>query len=447
MARNFKLPDLGEGIHEAEIVEVLVSVGDTLEEGDNILVVETDKAAVEIPSPYTGEVLGIEVEKGQLVHVGDLIMSFSGGDAEPAAGEDAPEEQAPAEQAPEKEETPAEEPQKTPTPAGGGDRPVPASPSTRRLARELGVDLRQVPATGDAGRVTSDDVRAFAEGEVEAPAAEEKEAEKPAERPTMVSAEELPDVIPSGRVPSLPDFEQWGEVERVPLRSIRRATAKQMALSWSQIPHVNHQDIADITALEEFRQKYKDTIEERGGKLTPTVFAMKAVVAALKEHPRFNASLDPVSQEIILKKYYHIGFAADTERGLLVPVIRDVDRKSITQLSIELNELAQRTRDGEAALDELQGGTFTITNIGILGGTAFSPIINFPEIAILGMARARWEEVVVRKESGRFDTEYRYRLPLILAIDHRVVDGADAARFMNTVKEALETPDNMLLMM
>jgi pyruvate dehydrogenase E2 component (dihydrolipoamide acetyltransferase) len=254
-------------------------------------------------------------------------------------------------------------------------------------------------------------------------------------------------VIPQGRSPALPDFTRWGEVERVPLRSVRRSTAKQMALSWSQIPHVNHQDKADITELERFRQRHKERLEEKGGRLTPTVFAMKAVVAALKEHPRFNASLDPENEEIILKQYYHVGVAVDTDRGLLVPVIRDVDRKSITELSIELLELVQRTRSGDASLDELQGGTFTITNIGILGGTAFFPIINFPEVAILGMARARWEPIVRRNAEGEFETEPRYMLPLMLAFDHRVVDGADAARFVNVVKEALETPENMLLMM
>lgn len=443
MARNFKLPDLGEGIHEAEIIQVMVSVGDQLEEGDSILVVETDKAAVEIPSPYTGEVVGIEVEEGQLVHVGDLIMSFSGGEDEPVEESSEPEEKegsAPESTAPQAAAEAA------PQPRVSADRPVPASPSTRRLARELKVDLHRVTPTGDAGRVTADDVRAFAEGGGAAPSEKEQPSRqvKPAPPREM---EDFPDVIPSGRIPSLPDFNEWGETERVPLRSVRRATARQMALSWSQIPHVNHHDIVDITALEEFRKKHKNTVEKLGGNLTPTVFAMKAVVAALKAHPRFNASLDPVSEEIILKKFYNIGIAADTDRGLLVPVIKDVDRKSITQLSIELSDLVKRTRDGQASLDELQGGTFTITNIGILGGTGFSPIINFPEVAILGMARARWEKVVIPREDGRFETQIRYRLPLILAIDHRVVDGADAARFMNTVKEALETPDNMLLMM
>jgi len=457
MARTFKLPDLGEGIHEGEIIEVVVSVGDEVEEGDDILVVETDKASVEIPSPYTGEVTGIEVEAGDLVHVGDEIMRFSGGEEEAPAEAEEDEEPPEVEDAGagaedgEREVGAAEE-EGTAAKATEGEgetrpergRPVPAAPSTRRLARELGVDLYEVPPSGPTGRVLSEDVRAFAEreeGEEEAPAREAEE--KVVEAATV----EVPDVIPHGKVPSLPDFERWGDVERIPLRSVRRATAKQMALSWSQVPHVNHQDKVDITALERFRERHKAEIEEQGGRLTPTVLVMKAVVAALKQHPRFNASLDPETEEIILKHYYHMGIAVDTDRGLLVPVIRDVDRKSITELSIELYEMVQRTRAGEASLDELQGGTFTITNIGILGGTAFFPIINFPEVAILGMAKARWEPVVRRNEGGELVTEPRYMLPLMLAFDHRVADGADAARFVGVVKEALETPETMLLTM
>ena len=461
MARTFKLPDLGEGIHEGEIIEILVSVGDEIEEGDDLLVVETDKASVEIPSPYTGEVTGIEVEPGELVHVGDTIITFSGGEEEAEAEE--PEEAAPEpeeeareepEEEPEKEaEEEAREEEQPPEEAERGapperEGPVPAAPSTRRLARELGVDLRNVPPSGSAGRVTSDDVRAFsekAEEKEEAPAPEE-EARRGAKAPERAPGE-IPEVIPQGRVPSLPDFGRWGEVERKPLRSVRRSTAKQMALSWAQIPHVNHQDKADITELERFRERHKEQIEEQGGKLTPTVFAMKAAVTALKEHPRFNASLDPEAEEIVLKQYYHIGIAVDTDRGLLVPVIRDVDKKSITELSVELNELVQRTRAGETSLEELQGGTFTITNIGILGGTAFFPIINFPEAAIMGMAKARWEPTVRRNEEGELETEPRYMLPLMLAFDHRVADGADAARFVSVVKDALESPEKMLLTM
>ncbi len=442
MARKFNLPDLGEGIHEGEILEVLVSVGDRVEEGDDMLVVETDKAAVEIPSPFTGEVVSVEVEPGDLVNVGDTLITFEAGEEEEV--EEAPPEpearEERAEEPPEEEEVAEAEPH-LPEAVPEREGPVPASPSTRRLARELDVDLYEVPRSGPAGRVTSEDVRAFAEKEEEVT----EVAVGPEEAPERIPAE-LPRVIPHGMIPDLPDFTSWGEVERVPLRSVRRATAQQMALSWSQIPHVNHQDKADLTALERLRQTHKVRIKDQGGRLTPTVFAMKAVVAALKEHPRFNASLDPENEEIVLKRYYHLGIAVDTDRGLLVPVIRDVDRKSITQLSVELYEIVQRTRSGEVSLEELQGGTFTITNIGILGGTGFFPVINFPEVAILGMAQATWEPVLRRDEEGKFRAEPRYLLPLMVAFDHRVVDGADAARFMGVVKTALENPEQMLLM-
>jgi pyruvate dehydrogenase E2 component (dihydrolipoamide acetyltransferase) len=217
-----------------------------------------------------------------------------------------------------------------------------------------------------------------------------------------------------------------------------------MALAWSQIPHVSHHDVADVTELEAFRQKYKDDIDAQGGSLTLTVFVMKAAVAALKAQPRFNASLDAETEEIILKKYYHIGVAVDSERGLLVPVIRDVDRKSITQLAVEFKDLATRARDGEVSLDELQGGSLTITNPGPLGGTAFTPIVNHPEVAILRMARATWQPVV-RGEGQGAEIASRFLLPLVVAFDHRVVDGADAARFMNIIIEILEDPDKLLV--
>jgi pyruvate dehydrogenase E2 component (dihydrolipoamide acetyltransferase) len=236
----------------------------------------------------------------------------------------------------------------------------------------------------------------------------------------------------------------------MPLHSVRRAIAEQMARSWSQVPHVTHQDVADITALDRLRRKYKDEVKAKDGSLTPTVFAMKAVVSALKAYPRVNASLDPEAGEIILKNYYHIGIAVDTDRGLIVPVIRDVDQKSITDLAIELQALARRTREGKATLDEMQGGTFTITNVGILGGTSFSPIINYPEVAILGMARARWQPVVRQKPTdggeAQMETVPRFMLPLILTFDHRVLDGADAARFMRHVIQMLENPEKFLLM-
>lgn len=439
MKKRFNLPDLGEGIHEGEIVSVLVAVGDAVVEDQPILVVETDKATVEIPSPHTGTVSEIRVEPGELVHVDQVLMVFT-----IEGGEEPPEAQPVSEQpaiAPETSAVSAAVPAALAAPTG----PVPASPATRRLARELRVDLRAVAATGPAGLVTAEDVRKHAAGTPgrQTLAAEPRAAAaKPVEPP---AAPVITPVRPSAvGAPSLPDFGQWGPVERVPLRSVRRATAKQMALAWSQIPHVSHQEEADITALERFRQKHKAAVEAAGGNLSLTVFALKALVSALKSHPRFNASLDPETEEIVLKRYYHIGVAVDTERGLVVPVIRDVDRKSVQHLAVELQQLAGRVRNGKVDIDSLRGGTFTLTNIGPLGGTGFTPLINYPEVAILGMGQARLRPTV-RGTLDHYRVQPRLILPLVLAFDHRVLDGADAARFANHFIACLEDPEKLLL--
>ena len=339
MAKEFKLPDLGEGIHEGEVLAVRVSVGQAVKEGDIILEVETDKAAVEIPSPYTGTVLEILVTPGDTVKVGQVLMTFSAPGEKPAA---APEPSAAVPKAATVPE-PAAAASQAPGPRQG---PVPASPATRRLARELGVDLARVSPSGAAGLVTADDVRAFAArgNAMEAPAVARAQpaAESPAPTPD--------------RTPELPDFSKWGPVERVAFRSIRRATAKQMSLSWSQIPHVNSQDYVDVTRLEVFRRKHKKDIEALGGRLTFTVFALKAVTTALKAHPRINASLDTAAGEIVLKKHYHIGVAVNTEEGLVVPVVRDVDNKSIKELAVELHALVQRAHAARSAWKSSRAG-------------------------------------------------------------------------------------------
>ena len=419
MAKAFKLPDLGEGIHEGEVLSVRVAAGDKVKEGDIILEVETDKAAVEIPSPYTGVVEEILVKPGDTVKVGQVMLTFSGA-----------EEAAPAKK--EKVEAKVPEPSKTvevkPEPPRK-EGPVPASPATRRLARELGVDLGLVPPTGPGGLVTAEDVRAFSQKK-------EKVVEKPEEvRPLVVGA------------PKLPEFSKWGPIERVPLRSIRKATAKQMTLAWSQIPHVNNQDVVDMTRLEEFRRRHKAEIEAKGGKLTPTVFALKAAATALKAHPNFNASLDAEAGEIVIKRYYHIGVAVSTTDGLIVPVIRDVDRKSIVELSIELKQLIEKTRARKTTLDELQGGTFSITNVGNMGGGHFVPIINYPQVAILGMGAARMQPAVTGNEKDGYQIVPRLQMPVVLCIDHRVLDGADAIPFVRMIVEALEDPEELFMMM
>jgi len=427
MAKEFKLPDLGEGIHEGEVLAVRVAVGQAVKEGDIILEVETDKAAVEIPSPYTGTVLEIRVKAGDTVKVGQVLMTFSAPGEIPAA---VPEPAAAGPIAP----TVSEPAAVASLTHGSRQGPVPASPATRRLARELGVDLAQVTPSGAAGLVTADDVRAFvAAGKaMQAPAAA---------RPQP--AAEVPAFTPAP-APELPDFAKWGPVERVPFRSIRRATARQMSLAWSQIPHVNSQDYVDVTRLEVFRRKHQKEIEALGGRLTFTVFALKAVAAALKAHPRINASLDTAAGEIVLKKHYHIGVAVNTEDGLVVPVVRDVDNKSIKELAVELNALVQRAHARKISLEEFQGGTFTITNAGALGGWTFSPIINHPQVAILGMGQGRLRPAVVRGEKG-LTIAARLIMPVVLCIDHRVLDGADAVSFLKMFKEIMEDPDELLM--
>ncbi len=427
MAKEFKLPDLGEGIHEGEVLAVRVSVGQAVKEGDIILEIETDKAAAEIPSPYTGTVLEIRVKPGDTVKVGQVLMTFSAPGEKPAA---VPEPSA-AGPKPAAAPAPAAAASQAPGPRQG---PVPASPATRRLARELGVDLSLVPPSGAAGLVTADDVRAFAaRGKaLEAPAAVRPQ-------PAVDSPAPAPD-----RPPELPDFSKWGPVERVPFRSIRRATAKQMSLAWSQIPHVNSQDYLDVTRLEAFRRKHKKDVEALGGRLTFTVFALKAVATVLKAHPRINASLDTAAGEIVLKKHYHIGVAVNTEEGLVVPVVRDVDNKSIKELAVELHALVQKAHARKISLEDFQGGTFTITNAGALGGWTFAPIINHPQVAILGLGQGRLQPAVVKGEKG-LAIAPRLIMPAVLCIDHRVLDGADAVNFLKRFKQIVEDPDELLM--
>jgi pyruvate dehydrogenase E2 component (dihydrolipoamide acetyltransferase) len=428
MARAFKLPDLGEGVHEGEVLAVHVTVGQEVKEGDIILEVETDKAAVEIPSPFSGRVAEVLVKPGDTVKVGDAMMIFGNGEDAEAVEIEKPKKSPDKAVETEKAAVAAE--------AAGKKGPVPASPATRRLARELGVDLHQLQPSGPGGRVTADDVRAFAD-------AGKKKAAITAS--TEIAAAEAPGL--AIRSVTLPDFTKWGPVERVPFRSIRRATARQMMIAWSQIPHVTSQDQVDITKLEVFRRKHKAEIEAAGGRLTMTVFALKAVATALKTHPQFNATLDVAAEEIIIKNYYHIGVAVNTDNGLIVPVVRDVDRKSIKELAIELHDIVQQTRARKISREELQGGTFTITNAGAMGGGYFAPIINFPEVAILGMGQGRLQPAVVDKDDGEHEIAPRLIMPIVLCIDHRVLDGADAIQFLRVIIDTLQDPDELLISM
>ena len=454
MARPFVLPDLGEGLVEAEVVRVLVKEGEVVSEDAPLLEVETDKAQVEIPSPMSGRVEKIHVAPHQTVRVGEVLVTFE--DGGPLTAPPIPPQRVPAPiQAPQRVLAP-ERPQGVSRPGEAGAvlgssqqrttvpvespkfvGPVPATPATRRLARELGVDLQAVRGSGSAGRVTDDDVRA---------AAARSTASDGAPAPTAPSGTPAREAAakPLARVglepPPLPKFEQWGPVERQPLSHLRRTIAERMVLSAALIPHVTHFDRADITELDALIRRNLDAARERGVTLTLTSFLLRAAALALRDHPQFNASLDAAAGELIVKGYHHLGVAVATGRGLIVPVLRDVDRKPVLELARELAALAQRVREGKATLDDLRGGTFTITNIGALGGTGAIPIINYPEVAILGVARGR-EEAVVR--DGQIVA--RLMLPLSLTFDHRVADGADGARFAADIVRRLEHPDQLLL--
>ena len=463
MSRPFVLPDLGEGLTEAEIVKVLVREGDIIAEDAPLLEVETDKATVEIPSPMSGRVEKIHVEPHQTVKVGQVLVTF--GEAASVATKPtgkqaadtldptrtlAPEprttvqgtraRQAPAAEsprAPARAFEPAETRAAVDVGAPARSGPVPATPSTRRLSRELGVDLHAVRGTGPGGRVTDDDVRAAVAGG--APARGVPRTDRAAQLEPAATPAPAKPLATHVTEPPLPNFEQWGPVERQPLSHLRRTIAERMTLSATVIPHVTHFDRADITELDAIVQRNLESAKARGVTLTLTAFLLKAAALALAEHPTFNAALDAAAGQLIVKRYVHLGVAVATGRGLIVPVLRDVDKKPVIELARELGALAQRVRDGKATLDDLRGGTFTITNIGALGGTGAIPIINYPEVAILGVARARQEPVV---RDGRI--EPRLLLPVSLTFDHRVADGADGARFAAAIVRRLERPELLL---
>ena len=440
MARQFTLPDLGEGLTEAEIVAVLVREGDVIREDAPLLEVETDKAQVEIPSPIGGRVEKIHVTPGQTVKVGAVLVTFSDNGApvptstpaQPTASRPRPQPTAATPNAPA-----APPPARETVPTGG---PVAATPATRRLARELGVDLRAVRGSGPGGRILDADVRVAAGARPQAaPTGAHPQPAAPAVRDAAPTGPAKPLAAIGLEPPPLPRFEQWGPVERAPLSHLRRTIAERMTLSATLIPHVTHFDRADITDLDAIITRNLEPARARGVTLTLTAFLLKAAALALRAHPQFNASLDPAAGELILKRYYHLGVAVATSRGLIVPVLRDLDSKPVLEIGRELGALAQRVRDGKATLEDLRGGTFTITNIGALGGTAAIPIINYPEVAILGVARAR-QEAMVRQ--GQIVP--RLMLPITLTFDHRVADGADGARFATEIVSRLEAPERLI---
>jgi len=451
-ASEFKLPELGENISQGDLVRLMIAPGTKVSEGQPVMELETDKAVVEVPSSVSGVVKEVKVKEGEKIKVGQVIFTLEGGapaQAETTRTRNAPVEHVSgqhgarlafqaairAEGKTEEQALPPDQPQQPgavtfsmPVQLGkvaGTEhrQAIPAAPHVRRFAREVGVDIYEVKGTGPGGRINEDDVKAYTKGLLSAAA----------------SAAQAPPRAGHFAQPQLPDFAKWGKVERVSMRGIRRKTAEHLAESWNTIPHVTQHDRADITELEQLRARFAPKAEEAGGKMTVTAIALKVCAAALKVFPQFNASIDIEKEEIVYKQYISIGVAADTDRGLLVPVIREVDKKNIVELAVELSQLSKKARDKKLTPADMEGGTFTITNLGGIGGVGFTPIVNHPEVAILGLSRSRMEpEWIQDKDGGKF--EPRLILPLSLSYDHRLIDGADAARFLRWIAEAFEQP-------
>ena len=414
---DVKLPKLGEGADSGVVVNVFVKEGDAVARDQAILELENEKAVASIPSTAAGVVSKIYVKPGDKISVGQRLISLGGGgpaaDAAPAA-QVAPASRLPA--ADEDEPENGEEDEQT-SAAARTAAPV-ASPSLRKLARELGIDLTRIRGSEAGGRIGIGDVRAYI-------ARLQKTTEKP--RPAAATSE------PVKPVAEQIDFSQWGPVTKKPVTPLRQVIARRMAESWTTIPHVTQFDEADFAQLNAVRKKFIPDYEKKGVKLTLTPFVLKALVETLKQHPIFNSSFDEVANEIVLKEYFHIGIAVDTEQGLIVPVIRDVDKKSMLELVKELEQLAQKARDRKVTAEELKGGTFTISNQGAIGGAQFTPIVNKPQVAILGLGRGAMKPVV---HEGK--VEARLMTPLALSYDHRVIDGGEAARFIVDLVKALE---------
>lgn len=427
---EFRLPELGENIESADVLKILISAGDTVSVDQPVLEIETDKATIEVPSTVSGVVSEILVKEGAKAKVGEVVFRVSGRAAAPETQEvhkTAPVIEAPKEIIPETVKTDSfktEEPKKfvpiDTQPAILTDA-APAAPSARRFARELGVDINKVPGTGPRGRISIDDIKSYVK------------------KINLGKKEEKPSGIGIMHQP-LPDFSKFGPIERKPMSNIRTKTAEHLSYAWATIPHVTQFDKADITDLETVRKLFAPKFEAKGAKLTVTAILIKIIAHALQKFPQFNASVDMENKEIIYKSYFNIGVAVDTDRGLIVPVINDADKKNITEISLNLAEISEKARLRKVGPEDLQGGCFTISNLGGIGGTYFTPIVNSPEVAILGVSRGVYEPVY---KNGEFVP--RLMLPLSLSYDHRIIDGADAIRFLRWVIEALEQPMKILI--
>jgi pyruvate dehydrogenase E2 component (dihydrolipoamide acetyltransferase) len=426
---DVKLPPLGEGVDSGSVVAILVKEGDPIAKGQGIIELETGKAVAPVPSPAAGKVTKIIVSVGDKISVGQPILSLEGGAPAPAVPKAAattakpPSRPArPASPQPAQEEAP-EEPMPEEEP--DADAPAPAaSPTLRRIARELGIDLRRIHGSEEGGRIVMNDLRAYV-----------RRLQQLAAQP-RTGAGGAPAKPPAEQI----DFTKWGAVTKRPMTPLRKVIAQRMSQNWNAIPHVTQFEEADITALEALRKERAPAFEKKGARLTLTALAVKIVAEALKKHPVFNTSLDETAGDVIYKEYFHIGLAVDTEQGLIVPVLRDVDKKDILTLSKEINEMAAKTRDRKVSMEELQGGTFTISNQGGIGGGHFTPIVNRPETAILGMGRGALKPAV---REGKI--EARLMLPLALSYDHRVIDGGAAVRFILDIVAGFEKFDEKLI--
>ena len=439
MPQELKLPEVGEGIASGTVIAVLVKVGDRVAVDQPVLELETDKAVVEVPASVAGVVTAIHVQANREARIGAPMITVDAdaaagapvatapdaGVSAPAATPPAPAAPAPVAAGPVSAAPVAPAPvaaapiaaapvASAPLPAGL----IPAAPSVRRLARELGVSLAAVAGSGPMGRISAHDVERFAAGGSSAPAA------------LAITA------------PALPDFSRWGETERMAMSGIRKVTVRSMTQAWATVPMVTHFDEADATHFEALRQRYKKVVERAGAKLTPTAMLLKVVASALRRFPDFNASIDVERQEIVYKRYVNIATAVDTEHGLLVPVIRDADRKSVVELAVELGTIAEKARLRKLTPDDMSGGNFIVSNLGGIGGTGFTPIVSPPDVAILGVARSSMKPVW-NEESGTFVP--RLMMPLALTYDHRLIDGASAARFVRWLADAIEEPFLMSL--
>ena len=423
---EFKLPELGENIESADVIAVLVKAGDFIQIDQGIIEIETDKATVEVPSSVEGEIIEVLAKVNETANVGDVLIKVKTTTSPvPKIKETIPDRDT---------EEVAKLEKNTAIPKGEvaklkpgeiDSQPemikgaAPAAPSVRRIAREIGVDINEVKGTDPGGRISMDDVKAHSK---------------------KLHAERKTDTGIGIKQKTLPDFSKFGAIEKVEMTKIRKVTAEHLSYAWTTIPHVTQHDKADITQLEKSRKQYNPEVEKAGGKLTITSILLKIIIAALKEFPQFNSSIDMDSKEIIYKKYFNIGVAVDTEYGLMVPVIKNVDEKNLIELSVEMGELAKKAREKKISLEDLQGGCFTITNLGGIGGTLFTPVVNSPEVAILGVSRGSYEPIYNEKN----EFKPRLMLPLSLSYDHRIIDGADAARFLRFIVEALEQPLKIL---